>query len=39
LLVRFDHPQRAITTGQYIAFYKDDELLGGANIQSTSSVF
>ncbi len=39
LLVRFDHPQRAITTGQYIAFYEDDELLGGANIQTASSIF
>lgn len=39
LLVRFDHPQRAITTGQYIAFYEDDELLGGANIQTASPIF
>ena len=39
LLVRFDHPQRAITTGQYIAFYQGDELLGGANIQTASPIF
>jgi len=32
LLVRFDTPQRAITTGQYVAFYDNDRLLGGANI-------
>ena len=39
LLVRFEQPQRAITPGQYIAFYRDNELLGGANIQTTSSFF
>ena len=38
LLVRFDRPQRAITAGQYIAFYRDDELLGGANIQIASPI-
>lgn len=32
LLVRFDQPQRAITTGQYVAFYDGECLLGGANI-------
>ena len=39
LLVRFEQPQRAITPGQYIAFYRDNELLGGANIQTTSPFF
>jgi tRNA-specific 2-thiouridylase len=32
LVVRFDRPQRAITTGQYVAFYDGERLLGGANI-------
>lgn len=32
LLVHFDERQRAITTGQYVAFYDDERLLGGANI-------
>lgn len=32
LLVRFEQPQRAITTGQYVAFYDGERLLGGANI-------
>jgi len=36
LLVQFEQPQRAITAGQYIAFYRGDELLGGANIQTAS---
>ncbi len=33
LLVRFDDPQRAIAPGQYVAFYADDVMLGGARIQ------
>lgn len=32
LLVRFEQPQRAITTGQYVAFYRGDQLLGGGSI-------
>lgn len=37
LIVRFESPQRAITAGQYIAFYQGNQLLGGANIQCTDS--
>jgi tRNA-specific 2-thiouridylase len=32
LLVKFDTPQRAITPGQFVAFYDDDVMLGGARI-------
>ena len=32
LLVRFDEPQRAVAEGQYIAFYDDEQLLGGGCI-------
>ncbi|HJX03369.1 MAG TPA: tRNA 2-thiouridine(34) synthase MnmA [Dehalococcoidia bacterium] len=32
--VQFSTPQKAITPGQSIAFYSDDELLGGGMIQS-----
>jgi tRNA-specific 2-thiouridylase len=28
LRVIFDEPQRAITQGQFLALYKDDELIG-----------
>jgi len=33
LLVRFDDPQRAITPGQFVAFYQAEVMLGGARIQ------
>ena len=33
LLVKFDAPQRAISPGQFIAFYTGDVMLGGARIQ------
>ncbi|MBR4151988.1 MAG: tRNA 2-thiouridine(34) synthase MnmA [Selenomonadaceae bacterium] len=32
LLVKFSEPQRAVTPGQSIVFYDDDEVLGGAII-------
>jgi tRNA-specific 2-thiouridylase len=33
LLVRFDEPQRAVAEGQYIAFYDNEQLLGGGCIE------
>lgn len=34
LLVKFETPQRAVTPGQYVAFYQDQQLLGGARIDA-----
>jgi len=37
LLVRFDTPQRAISPGQYVAFYLGDAMLGGARITTADT--
>ena len=32
-VIQFDHPQRAVTPGQAVAFYQGDDLLGGGIIE------
>jgi tRNA-uridine 2-sulfurtransferase len=37
--VRFDDPQRAVTPGQSVVFYADEECLGGAVISATDAAY
>ena len=35
--VSFEQPQRAVTPGQSVVFYRDEECLGGAVIDATDA--
>ncbi len=37
--VVFDAAQRAVTPGQSVVFYRDEECLGGGIIDATDAVF